>query len=424
MNVEDMILVSIDDHVIEPRDMFDRHVPDRWKGEAPYIEADDRGMEQWIFQGTKSGPMALNAVVGWPKDDWGMDPTTYAEMRPGAYDVDERVRDMDHNGILASMCFPSFVGFSGGYFQRSPDKELALVMTQAYNDWHIDEWCASHPGRFIPLAIPPVWDPAALAAEVRRVAAKGCHAITMPELPHLQGLPSYHQVDYWDPFFRAVSEESVVMCLHIGQGFNAINSAPDAPIDNLIILATQVSALAAQDLLWGGAMHRYPDLKVAWSEAGIGWIPFYLDRCDRHYVNQRWLGHDFGDKLPSDIFRQHSLACYVTDPVSLKVRHDIGIDMIAWECDYPHSDSIWPDAPEVVLSELDNAAASDDDIHKITWENSCRHFDYDPFKHIDRKDSTVGALRAQAADVDTSTKSRAEWRKLYEARETAAHAVG
>ena len=415
MNVEDMILVSIDDHVIEPRDMFDRHVPDRWKGEAPYIEADDRGMEQWIFQGTKSGPMALNAVVGWPKDDWGMDPTTYAEMRPGAYDVDERVRDMDHNGILASMCFPSFVGFSGGYFQRSPDKELALVMTQAYNDWHIDEWCASHPGRFIPLAIPPVWDPAALAAEVRRVAAKGCHAITMPELPHLQGLPSYHQVDYWDPFFRAVSEESVVMCLHIGQGFNAINSAPDAPIDNLIILATQVSALAAQDLLWGPAFRDYPELKVAWSEAGIGWISFFLDRCDRHYVNQRWLGHDFGDKLPSDIFRDHSLACYVTDPVSLKVRHDIGIDIIAWECDYPHSDSIWPDAPEIVLSELDNADASDEDIHKITWENSCRHFQYDPFKLIARENATVGKLRALSPDVDTSTRSRAEWRKQYEA---------
>ena len=111
-----------------------------------------------------------------------------------------------------------------------------------------------------------------------------------------------------------------------------------------------MSALAAQDLLWGPAFRTYPDLKVAWSEAGIGWIPFYLDRCDRHYVNQRWLGHDFGDKMPSDIFREHSLACYVTDPVALKVRHDIGIDIIAWECDYPHSDSIWPDAPEFVLA--------------------------------------------------------------------------
>jgi hypothetical protein len=109
------------------------------------------------------------------------------------------------------------------------------------------------------------------------------------------------------------------------------------------------------------------------------------------------------------------LACFVTDPVSLKVRHDIGIDIIAWECDYPHSDSIWPDAPEVVLAELDNAGASDGDIHQITWENSCRHFDYDPFAHIAREDATVGALRALSPDVDTATKSRAQWRESYEA---------
>jgi hypothetical protein len=211
-----------------------------------------------------------------------------------------------------------------------------------------------------------------------------------------------------------VCDEDVVMCLHIGGGFGAINNAPDAPIDNLIILATQVSALAAQDLLWGPAFRQYPTLKVAWSEAGIGWIPFYLNRCDRHYTNQRWLGHDFGDKLPSDIFRDHSLACYVTDPTALKVRHDIGIDIIAWECDYPHSDSIWPDAPEVVHAELVNAGCADDEIHQITWQNSCRFFDWNPFKHISRDDATVGALRATAADVDTTVRSRQEWKTLFE----------
>ena len=136
------------------------------------------------------------------------------------------------------------------------------------------------------------------------------------------------------------------MCLHIGTGFGAIDMAPNAPIDNLFILATQISAMCAQDLLWGPAMRNYPDLKFAFSEGGIGWIPFYLDRSDRHYTNQKWLRRDFGDKLPSDVFREHSLACYVTDKTSLKLRHEIGIDIIAWECDYPHSDCFWPDAPE------------------------------------------------------------------------------
>jgi predicted TIM-barrel fold metal-dependent hydrolase len=253
-----------------------------------------------------------------------------------------------------------------------------------------------------------------MAKEVHRLAAKGCHSVTMPELPHVQGLPSYHDLDYWGPFFRAVCDADTVMCLHIGQGFSAIKSAPGAPIDNMIILATQISTLAAQDLLWGGAFKAYPALRVAWSEAGIGWIPFYLDRSDRHYTNQRWLGHDFGGKLPSDVFREHSLACYVTDPTALKVRHDIGIDIIAWECDYPHSDAVWPNAPEFVLDEMNGAGVSDDEINKILWENTCRFFKYDPFKHISKTDSTVGALRSLSPDVDTTIRSKHEWRKLYE----------
>ena len=245
----------------------------------------------------------------------------------------------------------------------------------------------------------------------------------MPELPHIQGLPSYIDLDYWDPFFQAVSEEQVVMCLHIGQGFNAIISAPDAPIDNLIILATQVSALAAQDLLWGGAMHKYPDLKVAWSEAGIGWIPFYLDRCDRHYTNQRWLGHDFGDKMPSDIFREHSLACYVTDPVSLKVRHDIGIDIIAWECDYPHSDSIWPDAPEVGARGARQRRCvrrrhPPDHVGELVPALRLRPV------QAHRRRTRPSARCGRSRPTSTPRRRRAEWRKLYEARGTARGRLG
>ena len=148
----------------------------------------------------------LNATCPWPKEEWGINPSALAEMRPAAYLVDERVRDMDRNGVLASMCFPSLPGFSGRRFQEAEDKDLALVMLQAYNDWHIDEWCASHPGRFIPLVDRPdsgIWT--RMVAEVKRVAAKGCRAISMPELPHMQGLPSYAD-DYWDPFFQAVCD--------------------------------------------------------------------------------------------------------------------------------------------------------------------------------------------------------------------------
>ena len=111
---------------------------------------------------------------------------------------------------------------------------------------------------------------------------------------------------------------------------------------------------------------------------------------------------DFGGKLPSEVFREHILACYITDPSGLELRHRIGIDIIAWECDYPHTDTTWPESPEFAWGELQDAKCTDEEIHKITWENACRFFSWDPFRHITKEDATVGALRAQATDVDTT----------------------
>ncbi len=417
MNLDDMIILSIDDHVVEPPDLFDGHLPAAYRDRAPRLVRDADGKEHWEFEGKEFGIFGLNATVSWPKEEWGLNPSALAEMRPAAYLVDQRIDDMNRNGVLASMCFPSLPGFSGRRFQEADDKDLALVMLKAYNDWSIDEWCASHPGRFMPLAIGPAWDMDEMVAELKRVSAKGCRAVSMPELPHIQGLPSY-QSDYWDPFFRAVCDEGMVMCLHIGMGLDAIDMGPDFSMDNFMVLATQVTVLAVQDLLWGPAMRAYPELRIAFSEGGIGWMPFLMDRVDRHYENQKWTGQDFGGKLPSEVFREHSLACFISDPTSLKLYADIGIDNIAFETDYPHSDSLWPDAPEVLLEQCNGAGLSDEDIDKISWKNAARFCDHDPFAVIPREQATVGALRAQATDVDTSTVSRAEWRARYEADPT------
>jgi predicted TIM-barrel fold metal-dependent hydrolase len=416
VRTEDLIILSIDDHLIEPPDMFDQHVPAKYADQAPKLLRDADGLEKWVFQNTTMGVMGLNSVVSWPKEQWGRDPATLSEMRPGSYDIHERIRDMNRNGVLASMCFPTFPGFSGRTFHEAAetgDPELSTIMLRAYNDWHIDEWCAAYPGRFMPLALPPIWDIEALVAEVHRVAAKGCHAMSMPELPHLLGLPSY-QSPHWDPFWQAVCDDAVVVCLHIGQGFQALTMAEDMSNDHFMVLATQVSMLSVQDLMWGPALRKYPDLKIAWSEGGIGWIPFLLDRCDRHYQNQKWTGQDFGDKLPSDVFREHALACFISDPMSLKLAHEIGIDILAFESDYPHSDGLWPDAPEHFLAECDGANLSDEDINKISWQNVARFLDYDPFSVIAKKNATVGALRALAPDVETGEVPREIWRARYE----------
>ena len=206
-----------------------------------------------------------------------------------------------------------------------------------------------------------------------------------------------------------------MLCLHIGGAWDIVKLAPEAPIDHTIVVPTQLTMLTAQDLLFGPTLRRFPDLKVALSEGGIGWIPFYLERADRHYTNQTWIGNDFGDKLPSEVFREHVLACFITDLAGLKMRHDIGVEIIAWECDYPHTDTTWPESPEFVWNELRTAGTADDEIHKITWENSVRFFDWDPFAHLPKEQATVGALRALARDVDTTRVPRAEWRRRNEA---------
>jgi hypothetical protein len=119
--------------------------------------------------------------------------------------------------------------------------------------------------------------------------------------------------------------------------------------------------------------------------------------------------------MPSDVFREHALACFISDPTSLKLYREIGVDLIAFETDYPHSDSLWPDAPEDLLGQCQGAGLSDEDIEKVSWKNAARFCGYDPFAVIPKERATVGALRAQAADVDTSDVPRREWRARYEA---------
>jgi len=416
MQMDDMILVSIDDHMVEPPDMYDRHVPAKYKDDAPRVVRNDEGIDMWIFQGqATSTPFGMTATVGWPREEWGFNPGSLSEVRPGCFDVHERVRDMNANGVLASMCFPTMAGFNARTFTEGGDKDLSYIMLQAYNDWHIDEWCGAYPGRFIPLGIVPMWDVDLAIDEIKRLSRKGFRAISFLEAPHSQGWPSFLS-GHWDPMLAALCDENMVLCLHIGGSADLITLAPEAPIDHQVVLPTQLTVLTAQDLLFGPTLRKFPSLKVALSEGGIGWIPFYLDRVDRHVKNQGWItDNDFGGKLPSEIFREHVLACFITDPSGLKLRRDIGIDNIAWECDYPHTDTTWPESPELLWSELQAAGTTEEEIHKITWENSMHFFDWTPFDHLPKERSTVGALRSLAKDVDLSRMSRAEWRIRNEA---------
>src|SRR6202034_2226786 len=128
MNAGDLILVSVDDHLVEPPDLFEGRLAARYVEAAPRVERRPDGSDVWVFNGQVIPNIGLNAVAGRPKEEYGIEPTAFDEMRPGCYDVHERVLDMNAGGVLGSMCFPSFPGFSGRLFAASNDKDLALAV--------------------------------------------------------------------------------------------------------------------------------------------------------------------------------------------------------------------------------------------------------------------------------------------------------
>ncbi|HEX4777566.1 MAG TPA: amidohydrolase family protein [Acidimicrobiia bacterium] len=405
MNTDDMIIVSVDDHVVEPPDLFQRFVPDKYKDVAPHVVRKPDGSDVWQFHGIEVPNVGLNAVAGRPPEEYGIDPTSFDEIRDGCFDIEKRILDMNANGMLGSLCFPSLPGFAGRLFAAIDDKDAARVLAQAYNDWHIDEWCGTYPGRFIPLSIPLIWDPQLMAEEIHRVAKKGCHAVTFAENPEPLGLPSLHS-DHWDPFWKACSDEGTVVCMHIGSSSKLVTTAVDAPIDVLIVLQPMNIVQCAADLIHSPVFKKFPDLTVALSEGGIGWIPYFLERLDHSYrVHKAWTGADFGSKMPSEVFLEHVVLCFISDPVGVQLARRIGVDRITVEIDYPHSDTTWPRAPEKLATEFAQTDLTDDEIDQITYKNAMGFFSYDPFTHRPKEQCTVGALRAEAIGVDVEPRS-------------------
>jgi len=402
MQINDLILISVDDHLVEPPDMFVDHIPAKYADRAPKVVRTEDGADVWVFEGAVIPNVGLNAVAGRPKEEYGIEPTAFDEMRRGCFDVHERVKDMSAAGVLGSMNFPSFPGFSGRLFSAIPDKDLALAVIRAYNDWHVDTWCGAYPDRFIPNPLPVLWDAELAAQEVRRLAKKGVHSVTFTENPAALGYPSYHN-DFWDPFWTAVSDENVVVSVHLGSSGQLAFTAADAPVDVMITLQPMNICSAAADILWSRVIKQFPSIRFALTEGGTGWIPYFMERLDRTYdMHRAWTGQDFGDRLPSEVFREHFLTCFIVDPVGVEMRNKIGIDSVCWELDYPHSDSSWPNPAESLLQVAGNVPA--DELAKMTHENAMRWYSFDPFQHRTKAQSTVGALRAEVAGHDVETR--------------------
>ncbi|MCU1391742.1 MAG: amidohydrolase 2 [Ilumatobacteraceae bacterium] len=340
-------IISVDDHVVEPPHTFEGRLPAELQDRAPKIVETEQGHQVWEFEGNRFTQVGMNAVAGRRPETVKLEPFRFEQMRAGCYDVDARVRDMDINGVWASLNFPSQItGFCGRVFFTTPDRELGLATIRAWNDWLYEEWYLAHPERIIPLGITYLADPQLAAAEIHRNAARGFTSVTFPERPHAIGLPSLWDRDHWDPIMQACVDTDTVVSLHVGSsGLNV--SPPGSPSLQLgATLFGQQSLGACAEWLWSGYPERLPTLKIAMSEGGIGWVAMLMDRLD-NIVDRSGYGLGW-DVRPADVLKRNFWFCTIDDPSTIDTRARIGVENIMVEVDYPHGDSTWPDTQQVI----------------------------------------------------------------------------
>jgi predicted TIM-barrel fold metal-dependent hydrolase len=340
-------VISVDDHVVEPPHVFEGRIPAALADSAPRIVETPEGHQVWLFDGQHFTQVGMNALAGRRPETVKLEPFRFEQMRPGCYDVEARVKDMDINGVWASVNFPSSItGFCGRVFFNAPNRDLGLACIRAWNDWLYEEWYQPHPDRIVPLGITYLSDPVLAVEEIHRNAARGFTSVTLPERPHAIGLPSLFDREHWEPIIRACVETDTVISLHVGSA-GMYPSPPGAPTLQLgATMFGQLSLAACAEWLWSGYALEHPKLKIAMSEGGIGWVAMLLDRLDNIIDRSRYgLGWD---ERPADVLKRNFWFCTIDDPSTIDTRYRIGVENIMVEVDYPHGDGTWPDTQFVI----------------------------------------------------------------------------
>jgi predicted TIM-barrel fold metal-dependent hydrolase len=189
----------------------------------------------------------------------------------------------------------------------------------------------------------PLWDPALAAAEIERNVARGVRNVAFSEIPAKLGLPSIHS-RYWDPFFKAVNDNHMTIHMHIGSSSRMPLTSEDAPFAVQVTLSFNNAMASISDYIFSGLFERFPNLKLSFSEAQIGWIPYILERVDDiQSTHGVWTGvRELCPEQPSSYFRNHMYGCFFRDKFGVENLEAIGVDNVTFETDYPHNDTTWP----------------------------------------------------------------------------------
>ena len=365
--VERHRIISADSHVSIPKEQVYAHLPAKLRDTVREAEA-AYAAQQLAAKPQKAKQAEAIAMANLP--NMGKGAPWPAAGRPGESDPVERLKDMDVDGVEAEILY---VGSGGASFAALDPKDR-LEANRAVNSAAI-EWAAVDPKRLMPVYILPITDIGAAVKEVGRVVASHGKAVQLPLIPREQGAPPYWDRSY-DPLWEALTDTGVPISMHVGGNrylFADVLPEDPTPFKGIFqSLPPLAMAECIADWCISGVLERWPGLRVVLVEAGVGWIPYYLERLDTMASNHGW--GTFPDKAiterPSFYWHRNMAATFEQDLIGVRLRHEIGVENLMWATDYPHPDSTWPRSQEILAEHFTDV--SRDEVELIAAGNASR----------------------------------------------------
>jgi uncharacterized protein len=370
-------MISADSHLDVgwlPPDTFTSRMSSTWGDATPHVVNTEEG-PRWV-----SGDIDLSGTAGvgsvgrpytegrWKRADRMAQTGLYSDglNRPG--NPEYRVLDQDRDGTIAEVIYGLF-----SIPSRLNDRRLADDVCRAFNDFLV-EFCAYAPDRYIGLACLPVGDPRSAADELVRCADLGFRGVV---LDIKNGSDSMYD-EAWDPVWDVATRTEIPVAFHLGSRFTPGASSLGTTkrlegkrLRDAALGMSMLQYLGAADyfsIIFGGALDRFPALRIVLAESGIGWIPSMLERLD-YEIDNEFLGLNLQLK-PSEYWQRQMFATFSKDEVGLALLDVLGEDRVMFASDYPHPDGIWPDSQSYITTQM--GKLSKETRRKILLENAAK----------------------------------------------------